>query len=64
MPRTSNPSSEVLACFQSRPSAEYQAAERVVALPVQRPTITNPPLHAVTARGVYDPAAVDSPGRT
>ena len=30
MPRTSKPSREVLACFQSWPVAEYQAVERVV----------------------------------
>ncbi len=63
MPRTSKPSSEVPACFQSRPVDEYHAAERVVLVSLERPMITNPPFHEPTARGVYVPVAVETPGR-
>ena len=52
MPWVSNPSSDVLACTQSRPVGENQAAERVGPVPVQRPMITKPPDHSPTARGV------------
>jgi hypothetical protein len=55
MPRASKPSSEVAALAQSRPVAEYQAAEptvRVGPLPFHRPTMMKPPGQAVTALSV------------
>jgi hypothetical protein len=55
MPRASNPSSEVAALAQSRPVAEYQAAEPLLRdgpVPFQRPTMTKPPCHALTALSV------------
>ncbi len=64
MPRTSNPSKVVLACVQSCPSGENQAAERVVPVPFHSPTITKPPFHDPTARGMYVPADVVAPGST
>src|ERR1035437_7191557 len=64
MPRTSNPASEVVACFQSRPVEEYHTAEVVVLVPLERPMITKPPSHEPTARGVNARPAVTAPGRT
>jgi hypothetical protein len=55
MPRASKPSSEVAALAQSRPVAEYQAAEPLLRdgpVPFQRPTTTKPPSHALTALSV------------
>jgi hypothetical protein len=55
IPRASKPSSEVVALAQSRPLGEYQAAEpllRTGPVPFQRPTITKPPSHALTALSV------------